>query len=59
MDPHKPTYRRITFTLRDPLRHFSRDCPGVKLSALLICKLPAIIIAAGCLVAGIGRAKGW
>jgi hypothetical protein len=27
----------------DPLKHFSKDKPAVKLTALLICKLPLIL----------------
>jgi hypothetical protein len=58
MDDTKPS-RRVSVQLPDPMRHFSREGPVVKLIALLICKLPALFASAGAALVVGGKAFGW
>jgi hypothetical protein len=51
--------RRVSVQLPDPMRHFSREGPVVKLIALLICKLPALCAAVGAAFIVGGKAFGW
>jgi len=53
-----PSTRRSLVTLPDPMRHFSRNCAVVKLLALLITRLPAILLALGPALWS-GRHLGW
>jgi hypothetical protein len=55
MNQPKPPPPRIQLQLPDPLRHFRRDSPGVRLLALALCKLP--IAAVVVFFVGVGR--GW
>jgi hypothetical protein len=46
--PDSPPQRRIVLPQPiDPMGHFARDKPGVKLCALVVTRLPAILTAAG------------
>ena len=58
MDQAK-TPRQIRLQIADPMRHFSRDGPAVRLIALVICKLPHLLMGAAWLVAAMGKALGW
>jgi hypothetical protein len=50
---------RAAATPYDPLKHFKRNCALVKLAAMLIWRLPLILLAASGPVLWIGRAAGW
>lgn len=49
----------VQINMPDTLKHFSKHGAGVKLTALLICRLPFILAAAGTLVAGVLKIAGW
>lgn len=51
--------RRLHLDLRDPLRHFKRDSPGVRLLALAICVAPFVVVPAVALVLMVGAARFW
>lgn len=50
---------RVSAAPYDPLKHFSRNCALVKLSAMLIWRLPLILFAASGPWYWIGKAAGW
>ena len=50
--------KQVTF-VPDALRHFSRDGPFVRLLALLIIKLPLILVASAGPVYWLGKSLRW
>ena len=55
----KPTRLPIILQRHDQLKHFSNNGPVTKLVALLLLKLPAILMAAGSLAVGLAKINGW
>jgi hypothetical protein len=53
-----PKLPRIQLQLPDPLRHFRRDSPGVRLLALALCIAPFVVVPLAALVVFVGTAKG-
>jgi hypothetical protein len=51
--PNKRSDRTPTFP--DPMKYFSKDGPGVRLSALFICKLPQMLTAGALLILVVSR----
>ena len=45
--PEAKTQPRIVVRQSDPLQHFRRDGPWFRLAALLLCKLPLILMSLG------------
>jgi hypothetical protein len=54
-----PNLRTQSRKPADPLRYFAKDRPSVKLTALLICKLPLIISAVLVGLASLTNAINW
>jgi hypothetical protein len=58
MDKLPRLLKPINVGLRDPMRHFARDPPRVKLAAWVIYRLPWIITSVGSAGAMV-KASGW
>lgn len=59
MDTQFPPAQKQIVLVPDALRHFSRDGPFVRLLALLIIKLPLILMASAGPVYWLGKSFRW
>jgi hypothetical protein len=57
MNTPKPP--RLRLQLPDPLRHFRRDPPFVRLLALALCVVPFVVVPLAAMALAYGAAWGW
>lgn len=56
---NQPKPPRLQLQLPDPLRHFRRDSPGVRLLALALCMVPFVVVPLAAMAIAYGAVRGW